>query len=198
MKKTSRSALSAVLAVLGIAAAFPAPAAPAVGTAAPDFTLPAASGASGPVALKDVAAKGKGAVIIFVSTRCPYSNAYVGRMNALAKAYAAKGIAVLGINSNKNEPVAEIADHSKKNDVPFPILKDDGNKVADAYGANHTPEAFLIDAKGMLVYHGRIDESQEESSARSHDLQNAINALLAGKPVPVAETKAFGCSIKRV
>ncbi len=59
MKKTSRSALSAVLAVLGIAAAFPAPAAPAVGTAAPDFTLPAASGASGPVALKDVAAKGK-------------------------------------------------------------------------------------------------------------------------------------------
>src|SRR5262249_49782881 len=103
-----------------------------------------------------------------------------------------------GINSNNNEPASEVAEHAKKHDLAFPILKDGGNKVADAYGANHTPEAYLIDAKGALVYHGRIDESKDEADARSHDLANAIDALGGGKPVPVAETKAFGCSIKRV
>jgi peroxiredoxin len=173
-------------------------AAPSVGANAPDFTLQAVSGGNGTVALKDLESKGKGVVVIFVSTRCPFSNAYNARMAALASRYAAKGIAVVGINSNNNEPASEVADHAKKHDLAFPILKDGANKVADAYGANHTPEAFLIDAKGTLVYHGRIDESKDEGDARSHDLANAIDALVAGKPVPVAETKAFGCSIKRV
>jgi peroxiredoxin len=182
---------------LALAAALTVSAAPKIGAPAPDFALPAASGASGSVALKDLLSKSKGVAVIFVSTRCPYSNAYVARMNALAKDYAAKGIAVVGINSNGNEPAAEVAEHSKKNAVPFPVLKDDGNRIADAYDAKHTPEAFVIDAKGALVYHGRIDESEDEKDARSHDLKNAIDALLAGKPVPVAETKAFGCSIKR-
>jgi len=188
-----------VLALFAAAAlAAPALAAPSVGASAPEFALPAASGATGTLALKDLAAKGKGVVVIFVSTRCPFSNAYNTRMAALAKQYAGKGVAVVGINSNKNEPASEVAEHAKKHDLAFPILKDGENKVADAYGANHTPEAYLIDAKGALVYHGRIDESEDEKGAHSHDLANAIDALVAGKPVPVAETKAFGCSIKRV
>jgi peroxiredoxin len=188
----------ALAAVVALAGAPALTAAPAIGSAAPEFSLPAAAGASGSLALKDLLAKGKGAVVIFVSTRCPYSNAYDARMTALAKQYGGKGIAVVGINSNGNEPVAEIQEHAKRKGLAFPVLKDDGNKIADAYDAHHTPEAFLIDAKGTLVYHGRIDESKDEADARSHDLQNAINALLSGKPVPVAETKAFGCSIKRV
>lgn len=194
--KAPRVLLSAIAAAALVAT--PSLAAPAIGSSAPEFTLPAVSGATGTLSLKDVAAKGKGVVVIFVSTRCPYSNAYNARMTALAKQYAAKGVAVVGINSNGNEPPAEVADHAKKHDLAFPILKDDGNKIADAYGAQHTPEAFLIDAKGTLVYHGRIDETREQADARSHDLANAINALLGGKPVPVVETKAFGCSIKRV
>ena len=188
--------LSAALVSLAVAA--PLSAAPKIGAAAPDFSLPAASGAQGSVALKDLVGKNKGVVVFFVSTKCPYSNAYQARMNALASEYASKGIAVVGINSNKSEPASEVAEHSKKKAVTFPVLKDEGNRIADAYEANHTPEAYLIDAKGNLVYHGRIDESQDEKDARSHDLKNAVNALLAGKPVPVAETKAFGCSIKRV
>ena len=193
--KLSRAPL-AILAVAVLAA--PAFSAPSVGGSAPDFSLPAVSGGSGTVALKDLASKGKGVVVIFVSTQCPFSNAYNARMASLAKQSAAKGVAVVGINSNKNESASDVAEHAKKNGLAFPILKDGGNKVADAYGASHTPEAFLVDAKGTLVYHGRIDESQEESGARSHDLANAIDALVAGKAVPVAETKAFGCSIKRV
>ena len=189
----------AAAAVLGLAlAGAPSSAAPAIGSSAPAFSLPAVSGASGTLALKDLSAKGKGVVVLFISTRCPFSNAYNGRMAALAKEYAAKGVAVVGINSNGNEPVSEVVDHAKKHGLVFPILKDDGNKVADAYGAQHTPEAFLIDAKGTLVYHGRIDETKDEADARSHDLANAIDALLGGKAVPIAETKAFGCSIKRV
>jgi len=186
----SAAAVSLLLAV-------PAASAPSVGAAAPAFSLPAVAGGSGTVELKELAAKGKGVVVVFVSTRCPFSNAYNARMSALAKQYAAKGIALVGINSNNNEPDSEVAEHAKKNGLAFPVLKDAGNKVADAYGANHTPEAYVIDASGKLVYHGRIDESKEEGEARSHDLANAIDAVLAGKPVPAAETKAFGCSIKR-
>jgi peroxiredoxin len=196
--KLSRPPLAILAAAALAASAVPALSAPSVGASAPDFSLPAVSGGTGTLALKDLASKGKGVVVIFVSTRCPYSNAYNARMATLAKQYAAKGVAVVGINSNNNEPASEVADHAKKHDLAFPILKDGANKVADAYGASHTPEAFLIDAKGMLVSHGRIDESEDASSARSHDLQNAIDALVTGKPVPVAETKAFGCSIKRV
>lgn len=78
-------------------------------------------------------------------------------------------------------------------------MKDDGNKVADAYRAQKTPEVFVISPKGDLLYHGRIDESQDDPrGVKSPDLRNALEAILAGKPVPAAETKAFGCTIKRV
>jgi len=77
-------------------------------------------------------------------------------------------------------------------------MKDPGNKVADMYDAKHTPEIFVIDAQGKLVYHGRIDENYEDASkVTSPDLRNALDALLAGQPIAKAETKAFGCSIKR-
>jgi peroxiredoxin len=120
-------------------------------------------------------------------------------MAALGKEYAAKGIAVVGINSNRTEPASEVAAHAKTHGFTFPVLKDDANKVADAYGATHTPEVFVVSPKGDLLYHGRIDESQNDPKhVTSPDLRNALEAILAGKPVPVPETKAFGCSIKRV
>ncbi len=176
----------------------PAAAAPAVGAAAPDFALPdAASGKT--VALKDLLGRSKAVAVVFVATRCPVSNAYNGRMASLAREYGGKGVAFLGVNSNKTEPAAEVAEHARKNGLAFPIVKDEGNKVADAYGAQKTPEVFLLSPKGTLLYHGRIDESQDDPAAvRSPDLRNALDATLAGKPVPVAETKAFGCTIKRI
>ena len=165
---------------------------------APDFTLPAVSDGKA-VALKDLLAKNKAVAVIFVATKCPVSNAYNPRMAALGKEYAAKGISLVGINSNKTEPAAEVKEHAEKNGFTFPVLKDEGNKVADAYGASHTPEVFVLDAKGNLIYHGRIDESQDDpKDVKSPDLRIALDAVLAGKPVPTAQTKAFGCSIKRV
>jgi len=169
-----------------------------IGATAPDFTLPSASDGK-PVALQGLLSMNKGVAVLFIATKCPVSNAYNERMAALAKEFAPKGIAFVGINSNKAEPAAETAEHARKNGLVFTVVKDPGNKVADAYGAQKTPEVFLLDAAGKLIYHGRIDENQDDAKAvRSPDFKNALDAFLAGKPIPVAETKAFGCTIKRV
>jgi peroxiredoxin len=188
-----------VLSAALLLAAVAAPAADLkIGAAAPDFTLPAAADGKS-VALKDLLAKNRAVAVIFVATKCPVSNAYNDRMAALGKDYAAKGIAVVGINSNKAELAPEVAAHAKEHGFGFPVVKDEGNKVADAYGAQKTPEVFVLSPKGDLLYHGRIDESQDDpKGVKSPDLRNALDAILAGKAVPTPETKAFGCTIKRV
>src|SRR2546427_502058 len=81
-------------------------------------------------------------------------------------------------------------------DLPAPPAI--GAKIADRFGANHTPEAYVIDASGKLVYHGRIDNSQNTANITSNDLRDALDALLAGKPIQKTTSVAFGCSIKRV
>ena len=171
------------------------PAAPAVGTMIDDFTLPDADGASHSLA----SLKGKnGTVIIFIATKCPVSNAYNDRMEKVFEDYQAKGINVVGINSNSTEPAAEVKSHAAEKGLKFTILKDDGNKIADRLGAFATPEAYVLDAKGKLVYHGRIDNSRDPGGIESSDLRDALNAVVAGKTVTKTEAKAFGCSIKRV
>jgi len=92
-----------------------------------------------------------------------------------------------------------VKEHARKHGLDFPVMKDPGNRVADAYDARRTPEVFVIDGSGILRYHGRIDENYEDpAKVSSPDLKNALNSLLAGQPVAKAETKAFGCTIKRV
>ena len=80
----------------------------------------------------------------------------------------------------------------------FPVLKDERNVVADEYGAQVTPEVFVLNPAGKLLYHGRIDDDRKGTNIKHRDLQEALNALLAGKELSQPETKAFGCSIKRV
>ena len=171
------------------------PAPPAIGTMIDDFKLPDADGAEH--SLKALTGK-NGAVIIFIATRCPVSNGYNERMEKLAADYKAKGINVIGINSNVTEPASEVKSHAAEKHLSFTILKDDGNKIADRLGANHTPEAYVIDAGGKLVYHGRIDNSQNTANITSNDLRDALDAILAGKPIQKTTSLAFGCSIKRV
>ena len=198
MKRLSVFAAAAVFFATSLAAPAARAAALKIGAPAPDFTLPAASDGKA-VALKDLLAKSKAVAVVFVATKCPVSNAYNTRMAALGKEYAAKGIPLVGINSNKTEPATEVKEHAEKHGFTFPVLKDDGNKIADAYGATHTPEVFVLDPKGNLLYHGRIDENQDNPrGVKSPDLRNALDAVLSGRPVPAAETKAFGCTIKRV
>lgn len=159
-----------------------------------------------PLTLKDQSGKDvdlgafkdrKALVLIFVSTQCPVSNAYNGRMAEIAQTYAPKSVAVIGINANKAETPAEIAEHAKTHGLAFPILKDTGNVYADRFGAQVTPEVYLYDSGRVLRYHGRIDDSRSGTNIQSHDLQAALDSVLSGQKVAVSETKAFGCTIKR-
>ncbi len=172
-------------------------AAPELGAPAPQFTLTALDGKT--FSLAEAAKSHKAVVVMFIATKCPYSNAYNDRMRDLAAVYAKQGVLFAGINSNKTEPAAEVAAHAKQHGLTFPIMKDQDNKVADLYDARHTPEIFVVDPEGKLRYHGRIDENYEDAArVTSPDLKNALDAMLAGRAIAKAETKAFGCSIKRV
>lgn len=171
------------------------PTPPAIGTVIDDFNLPDTNGVEH--SLKSLAGA-KGAVLIFIATRCPVSNAYNDRMEKLAEDYKAKGINVVGINSNVTEPVAEVKSHATEKGLTFTILKDDGNKIADRLGATHTPEAYLVDANMKLVYHGRIDNSQRTEGVTSSDLRDALDEQLAGKAISKPGGRAFGCAIRRV
>jgi peroxiredoxin len=168
-----------------------------IGSPAPDFKLTALDGKT--VSLSDAAKTHKAVVVMFIATKCPYSNAYNDRMRDIAAAYEKQGVLFVGINSNKTEPEDETRAHAKQHGFAFPVAKDPANKVADLYDAKHTPEVFIVSPDGRLRYHGRIDENYEEpTKVTSPDLKNALDELLAGKPIAHAETKAFGCSIKRV
>ena len=139
----------------------------------------------------------KATAVIFVSTNCPVSNAYNERMVAIHKDYSGRDVQFVFVNANANEPVAEIDQHAKANNFGFKVYKDIDNVLADKLDAQFTPEVFLFDKTGTLVYHGRIDDTRELANVKSQDFRAALDAVLAGKPVPVANTKAFGCTIKR-
>jgi peroxiredoxin len=169
---------------------------PAIGAAAPNFQLTTIDGK--PFSLADAEKSNKAVVLMFIATKCPYSNAYNDRMRQMADDYAKKGVLFVGINSNKSEPEDEVKAHAKEHKWAFTLVKDPGNKVADLYDAKRTPEIYVVGSDGKLLYHGRIDENYEEpTKVTSPDLKNALDQILAGQPVSKAETKAFGCTIKR-
>jgi peroxiredoxin len=140
----------------------------------------------------------KGTLLIFISVQCPVSNAYNERMADLARDYTTRGFNVIGVNANRTEPAEAVARHAQEHGLSFTIVKDPDNRVADYLGASFTPETYLFDANLVLRYHGRIDDSKQLSAVSSRDLRAALDAVAAGKLAPVAETKAFGCTIQRV
>ena len=207
MKKLYALALLVALALTALALTVPAPAAakPAddkasginVGETVEDFSLPDTDGREHTLS----SLKGQnGTVLIFISVQCPVSNAYNERMEKLAQDYQARGVNVVGINANVTESPEAVKRHAAEKGLTFPILKDKGNKIADRLGALVTPEAFLLDTHNRLVYHGRIDNADPRrgNPVTSDDLRNAIEEMLAGRPVAKTEGKAFGCTIKRV
>jgi peroxiredoxin len=166
----------------------------ALGAVVPDFTLADADGHEHTLA----SLKGKaGTILIFMATRCPVSNGYNERMEKLATDYASRGVRVVGINANSTEPVEEVKQHASEKGLTFTILKDKGNVIADRFDAQVTPETYLLDAAGKLVYHGPIDNSRNPEGVTTNYLRDAIESVLAGKPVEKSEAKAFGCTIKR-
>jgi len=139
--------------------------------------------------------KGKILVIEFLATRCPYSLAQDKVIRQICADYSKKGVAFLGINSNKQEPAEEVAKHQKEKKLGFPVLKDWNNVVADLFKAITTPHVFVIDAKGVLRYKGAIEPQR---GTKTPHLRNALDDLLAGKEVRLKETRQWGCTIKRV
>lgn len=164
------------------------------GSKVADFPLKDLKGA--PVQFSSL--RGPLSVVMFIATQCPVSNAYNDRMKELYNEYSAKGVKFVFVNANASEPAAEVAAHARQHAFPFPVYKDDGNVVADRFGAQVTPEAFVIDKAGIVRYHGSIDDSQIPAKVQEQRLRKALDAALAGRAVEPAETKAFGCSIKRV
>ncbi len=151
------------------------------------------------VSITDIAGT-KGALVIFSCNHCPFVKAWEGRIATLGNEYRDKGVGVIVINAN--DPVAyaedsleEMQARAKKLGFKFPYAVDATSDVARAFGASKTPECFLFDAGGQLVYHGAVDDSKQ-GDVKEPYLKNAIEALLAGKEVAVKETKFVGCGIK--
>ena len=180
----------------------------AIGAPAPDFNLPGIDGKNH--TLKEYASS-KLLAIVFESNHCPVSQLYEGRIRQLQTLYQAKGLAVVGINPNNPKAVRiNELDHTDMGDsmaemkiraayrhFTWPYLYDgETQAVADKFGAISTPHIFIFDENRKLRYQGRIDDNMLDTAATTHEARDAVDALLAGKPVPVETTRAFGCSTK--
>jgi peroxiredoxin len=149
------------------------------------------------------AAKGrKGLLVVFTCNHCPWVKRWEQRIAEAGNAAVRSGLAVVAINSNDPEVTPEdgfdgMRQRAKDLKLRFPYVVDATSDVARAFGATRTPEAFLFDAGGALVYHGTIDDNARSASeVKERYLVDAITAVAAGKPVAQAQTKALGCSIK--
>jgi peroxiredoxin len=141
-------------------------------------------------------------VVAFLGTECPLMTQYGPRLAELAAKYEQQGVAFVGINANQQDSLAEMAHFAKKSGLEFPLLKDAGNKVADQFQAERTPEVFVLDSERVIRYHGRIDDQFTYGKGRDKPQQawlaTAVEELLAGKDVSTKEVAAIGCHIGRV
>lgn len=143
------------------------------------------------------ALKGDVTAVIFFSTRCPISNAFNYRRNNLYLQFNGH-VKFIMIDANANESLDEIRKYAKAVEFDFPVYKDVDNVVADRFGAEITTDTFVLDSSGILRYRGYMEDSPNATRAKIPALRLAIEAVLGGKPVPMPETKALGCSIIRV
>ena len=159
-----------------------------------------------PHALADVSDK-KLVVLAVLGTECPLAKLYGPRLAHLAAEFEPQGVAFFGLSSNQQDSVTELASYARVHGINFPLLKDLGNAVADKIGATRTPEVFVLDADRKVVYAGRIDDQYgfepsgvgyQLDKPKRRDLAEALNELLAGKPVSQPEIAAQGCLIGRV
>lgn len=181
-----------------VVAAEPDTSPPPVGVVVENFQLQDYRGKSH--ALSDYA-DSRVIVLAFLGTECPLVKLYASRLQAIQDAFDPHDVVVLGINSNTHDSVTEIASFARRHEIGFPILKDPGNRVADALGAQRTPEVVVLDTGRAIRYRGRIDDQYGVGYVRNEplreDLQEALRELLAGTPVSVALTEAMGCRIGR-
>lgn len=141
-------------------------------------------------------------VLLFLGTKCPISNSYAESVSKLADSYSGRGVQFIGVNSILEDSAADVAAHAREFKYAFPVLKDSDQKLADLVGARVTPEAFVLDANRRVRYQGRLNDQfasrvQRRTRVTHTELTDAVEALLAGKPVLVAQSQAVGCPIAR-
>ena len=139
----------------------------------------------------------KGAVVIFTSSKCPVAIAYEERANELVNKYGSQ-VFFLSLNPNSTETGDEFSDYIKEKELKGHFAMDEGSKVAAKLGAGTTPEVYLLDKKGKIVYHGPVDDSQDPTYIENHLLADAIKALLSAEAISEdkREVQSFGCGIK--
>src|SRR5215472_5616481 len=180
----------------------------AIGAAAPDFSLPGIDGKTHQ--LSDYQSSPL-LMVMFLCNHCPTSQLYEGRAKKLVDDYSSKGVAFVAIQPNDPKAVllselgyTDVSDSMEEMKLRaeyrhfnFPYLYDgETQAVTNAYGAQATPHVFIFDKERKLQYEGRIDNAQRESLVKIQDVRLALDAMLAGKPVAVQHTPAFGCSTK--
>jgi thiol-disulfide isomerase/thioredoxin len=180
----------------------------ALGSPAPAFSLP---GIDGKTHTLDEYSASRVLVLVFTCNHCPTAQLYENRIKKLAEDYRGKSVALVAIEPNDPEAVrldelawTDVGDgfedmkiRAEYRHFNFPYLYDgETQSVARAYGPKATPHVFIFDQQRKLRYEGRVDNSQRESLVKTQDARNAIDALLAGQPVPVDHTPVFGCSTK--
>jgi peroxiredoxin len=170
-----------------------------LGSPAPDFSLPGTDNKTWSLASFKEA---KALCVVFSCNHCPYVKAYEGRFVKLQAELGPRGFQLVAINANDAEGYPEdgfeaMQARSREQGFNFPYLRDETQSVARAFGAVRTPHVFLFDAGRSLAYVGRIDDHWDEpDKAGKHELRDAVEDVLAGRPVAVPETFAVGCSIK--
>jgi peroxiredoxin len=173
-----------------------------VGDTVSDFKLKNVDGKM--ISLADYKSS-KGVIVIFDCNTCPYSRKYNERIMQLNKKYAAQGFPVITINANDPEQsdgdsFEEMVDLAKRKGYDFPYLVDETQAVAKSFGATNTPHVFVLKNESgafKVAYIGAIDDSPRDASGASKKyVENAVDALLANKPVSSTKTKAIGCGIK--
>ncbi|MCI0341855.1 MAG: redoxin domain-containing protein [Planctomycetales bacterium] len=188
----SKAVVGAALAasLLGVASAGDTPGSEPV----PDLALPDPGGATHRLAGPEGT---RATVLFFLGTECPMVTRYLGRVAALHGAYAVKGVAFFGVNPHALESPEAIAAHAKASALPFPVLLDRDQKLADRLRVESVPTAILLDASRRVRYRGAVDDHKMEELSRRPFLRDAIEAVLAGGEPAPAETPVAGCAVQR-
>ncbi len=165
---------------------------------APTFDLPGVDGRNHTL---DEYADVPVLVLVQSCNHCPYVLAWEGRINALQREYADRGVRIVAINSNDatthpGDSFENMVEHAREAGYVFDYLHDESQEIARTLGSERTPEAFVYDGDRRLVYHGAVDDSREEDEVTTSYLRDAIDAALAGEAPPISDTPPVGCTVK--
>jgi len=163
------------------------------------FSLP---GIDGAIYTHDSWPDARALIIVFMCNHCPYVQAVWLRLIKFQEQYGLRGVQIVGINSNDDATYPEdsfenMKKYASERGQNFPYLRDETQEVAKAFGAVCTPDIFVYNKERMLVYHGRFDDNwKDENSVKTHDLKDAVDAVLAGVAPKAGQMSSMGCSIK--